>query len=69
MLTNKRLLKPLQLQETFHFIAGEKNPEKQKLIKIHSTNTNNKYLPLIKGMLFVIPILDTFHTLFYLKAT
>lgn len=52
------------MQETFHFIPG-KEPRKQKLIKMYIADNNNKCLPFIKGILFVIPVLDTPYILFY----
>ena len=53
------------MQETFHFIPGKKSG-KQKLIKMYiADNNNNKCLPFIKGILFVMPVLDTPYILFY----
>lgn len=51
------------MQERFHFIPGKK-PGKQKAIKMYVADSNNKYLPLIKGMLFVMSVLEL--SVFYL---
>lgn len=63
VLTNKSLLKPVQIQETFHFIPGKKLG-KQKVVKMYIADSNNKYLPLIKGMIYVMSVLEI--SVFYL---
>lgn len=62
VLTNKSLLKPVQMQETFQFIPGKSL--ENKVIKMYIADSNNKYLPLIKGMLFVMSVLEI--SIFYL---